>query len=81
MKIFSKVLVTLVLVCAIYFVSGARYALADGMEELDDIGCSGNTCQVCQCNYNKCANKPGNPQNCSDAFLYCINGDYNCGHS
>jgi len=74
MKIFAKLLLSIALVIGIYVVTANTKVYGN----LD--GCSGNTCQRCQCQYNKCRNQVGNPQNCDDAFLYCVNGDYTCTH-
>ncbi|MBK7803497.1 MAG: hypothetical protein IPJ55_12695 [Chloracidobacterium sp.] len=78
MKVLFKVLAAFVLVCAIYFVSGAKNVRADGMEELEETSCTGTSCQVCQCGYNRCVNKGNWEPGCSQHFYSCIGGDYSC---
>ncbi len=81
MKVVSKLLAAFVLICAIYFVSGAGKVFADIEPLLEEgSGCSGNTCERCVCQYRNCTNPTNNPTSCQDRFNYCVNGDTSCQH-
>lgn len=75
MKLVAKLFAVLVLACAAYFAGGEQpaSALAD---------CSGNTCEICQCQRRNCISKCNLDipckDRCEDAFLGCAGNNYEC---